>query len=68
MWVLFNRQLDDPDNEDFRSVSYDHSQLWETDANGLIAPFLPGNSDLLMMIEWIDAGTQYSNTIIPQGQ
>ena len=65
MWVLFNRQLNDPSNSDFRPLSYDHSQLWTRDGSGLIAPFLPANRDLLTLIEWIDAGTQYSNTVDP---
>ncbi len=63
MWVLYNRQLDDDSNEDFRPMSYDHSQLWTRDSNGLIAPFLPENRDLLTLIEWIDAGIQFSNTV-----
>lgn len=68
MWVMFGRQLNDESNEDYRQLSYDHTQLWDKDANGLIAPFLPGNADLLMMIEWIDAGTQYSNTTLSENQ
>jgi hypothetical protein len=62
LWVMYNRQLNDESNEDYRPLSYDHTQLWERDQNGLIAPFLPGNRDLLTLVEWVDAGTQYSNT------
>jgi hypothetical protein len=63
MWVLYNRQLDDPDNEQFRPIAYDHSVIWNRDAYGRINPFLPENRDLLTLIEWIDAGTQYSNCV-----
>ncbi len=65
MWVLYHRQLDEEDNEDYRPVNYDHTQLWARNADGLIDPFLPANRDLLTLIEWIDAGIQYSNTIEP---
>lgn len=61
LWVLYNRQLDG-DNDDFRPMNYDHSQLFTKDATGLIPPFHPQNRDLLTIIEWIDAGIQYSNT------
>ncbi len=64
MWVLFNRQLDGDDDE-FRALSYDHSTLWQKDGFGRIDPFLAANSDLLVLIEWIDLGAQYSNTIQP---
>lgn len=61
MWVMHNRQLDDDDNEDFRPMSYNHSQLWYKDGNGRIDPFHPSNRNLLKLIEWMDAGIQYSN-------
>jgi len=60
MWVLHGRQLDG-DNDEYRQTSYDHTQLWYKDGNGLIDPFAPQNSDLLKLIEWMDAGIQYSN-------
>ncbi|MEL6822054.1 MAG: hypothetical protein AAFP70_09855, partial [Calditrichota bacterium] len=60
MWVLHGRQLDG-DNDEYRQTSYDHTQLWYKDSNGLIDPFAPQNSDLLKLIEWMDAGIQYSN-------
>ena len=62
LWVMYNRQLNDDSNEDYRPLGYDHTQLWEKDQNGLIGPFLPGNRDLLTIIEWVDAGIQYSNS------
>ena len=61
LWVLYNRQLDG-DNDEYRPMNYDHSQLFTKDATGLIPPFHPQNRDLLTIIEWIDAGIQYSNT------
>lgn len=63
MWVMFGKQLDDSSNRDYRTLTYDHTQIWTRDQFGRINPFLPQNRDLLTMIEWIDAGTQYSNTI-----
>lgn len=63
IWVMFGKQLNDPTNRDYRALSYDHTQLWQKDQYNRIDPFLPANRDLLTMIEWIDAGTQYSNTI-----
>ncbi len=65
IWVMHNRQLDDPGQGDFRPMSYDHSQLWQQDSNGRIDPFLPANAGLLRMIEWVDAGIQYSNSARP---
>ena len=62
-WVMFNRQLDDPDNEDYRPLSYDHRAIWSLDQYGRPDPFLSENRDLLSIIEWIDAGTQYSNNV-----
>jgi hypothetical protein len=65
MWVMYNRELDDPGGRNFRVPSYDHAQLWATDSHGSINPFLPANRDLLTIIEWIDAGTQFSNSTSP---
>ncbi len=64
VWVMYNKQLNDPSNREFRALSYDHSQIWTRDQFGRIDPFLPVNKDLLKIIEWIDMGTQYSNTIM----
>ena len=63
MWVMYGRQLNNSSNTDYRPLSYDHTQLWTRDQYNRIDPFLPANIDLLRMIEWMDAGTQYSNTI-----
>jgi len=63
LWVMFNRQLDDPDNEDYRPLTYDHRELWTIDQFGRPDPFLTANRDLLTIIEWVDAGTQYSNNV-----
>jgi hypothetical protein len=62
LWVQFGRQLDRTDNQDYRNLSYDHTQLWQKDAYGRIDPFLPANRNLLTLIEWVDMGIQYSNT------
>jgi len=62
VWVMYNRQLNNSNNNDFRPLGYDHSQIWAKDQFNRIDPFLlPQNRDLLTLIEWIDAGTQYSN-------
>jgi hypothetical protein len=63
MWVMHNRQLNDATSPDYRALSYDHSQIWTKDQFGRIDPFLPANRDLLTMIEWLDMGTQFSNTV-----
>ncbi|MEK9138795.1 MAG: hypothetical protein AAB393_16860, partial [Bacteroidota bacterium] len=63
MWVMYGRQLNNSGNTDYRSLNYDHTQLWAKDPFNRIDPFLPANRDLLTMIEWMDAGIQYSNTI-----
>lgn len=63
MWVMYGRQLNNSNNTDYRQLNYDHTQLWARDQFNRIDPFLQGNSDLLTLIEWMDAGVQYSNTI-----
>lgn len=63
MWVMHNRQLDKDENEDFRPTSYNHTQLWYVDSNAVVDPFDARNADLLKLIEWIDMGIQYSNSI-----
>lgn len=62
IWALFNERLDG-DDSGYKSLSYDHRVLWEKDSTGAINPFLAGNEDLLKLIEWIDLGTQYANTV-----
>ncbi len=63
MWVMYGRQLNNSNNADYRQLVYDHTQLWARDQYNRIDPFLPANRDLLMMIEWMDAGAQFSNTV-----
>jgi hypothetical protein len=63
MWVLYGRQLNSSTGADYRPLAYDHTQLWERDGYGRLDPFLPANRDLLTLIEWMDAGAQYSNTV-----
>jgi hypothetical protein len=63
MWVMYGRQLNNTNNPDFRTPSYNHTQIWARDQYNRIDPFLPANRDLLTLIEWMDAGIQYSNTI-----
>jgi|GEM_PF-1256797 len=64
-WVLFNRQLVFKKNDEkvFRIPSYDHSGLWEKDSSGFIDTFAPANEDLLTLIEWMDMGAQFSNSV-----
>jgi hypothetical protein len=63
IWVLFNAQLNSASAPDFRPLSYDHSALWAKDQFSRINPFIPANRDLLTLIEWLDMGAQYSNTV-----
>jgi hypothetical protein len=65
MWIMYDRQLNNANNTDYRALSYDHSQLWTKDQYNRIDPFLPANRDLLTMIEWLDAGAQFSNAVSP---
>ncbi len=62
MWVLFNKQLNGA-TSDYRKTSHDHSTHWEKDGHGVINPFLPANADLLLLIEWLDMGVQFSNSV-----
>ena len=72
MWVLMNKKYT-TDNSSGKIVnevdaawdapSYDHSALWAKDSTGEIDSFHPDNKELLRIIEWLDAGRQYSNTI-----
>jgi hypothetical protein len=63
IWVQIGKQLNRSDNRDYSNLSYDHTQLWAKNAYGIIDPFLLQNKGLLTLIEWVDAGTQYSNTV-----
>ncbi|MEO7424154.1 MAG: hypothetical protein ABI036_03140 [Fibrobacteria bacterium] len=65
-WVMFNRQLGNTNNSNnlFRKPSYDHSEMWEKDSeSGKINVFAEKNADLLAMIEWMDMGVQFMNSI-----
>jgi hypothetical protein len=63
MWVQYGRQLNSSTGAEYRAPSYDHTQLWQRDGFNRIDPFLAPNRDLLTLIEWMDAGAQYSNTV-----
>jgi len=60
-WVLYNRQLA-RESGLYRATSHDHSAMWQ-DSSGRIDPFAPANRDLLTLIEWMDMGIQFSNTV-----
>jgi len=60
-WVLFNKQLDGGSDE-YRKTSYDHTALWAKDSTGHVNVFAKENVDLLTLVEWMDLGTQYTNT------
>lgn len=63
-WVMFNRQLGRTNEKTFRTPTYDHSGLWQKDAaTGKIQVFAEKNADLLALIEWMDMGVQFMNTI-----
>ena len=66
IWVMFNTQLNDQTNSSFRPLSFDHTTIWTKDQYNRVDPFLPANRDLLTIIEWVDMGIQYSNTVAPQ--
>ncbi len=63
LWVLYNKQLNRTDNRDLRPLTYDHTQVFTKDQYGRLDPFLPQNRDLLMLIEWVDEGVQFSNSV-----
>jgi hypothetical protein len=60
-WVLYNRQLA-RESGLYRETSHDHSATWK-DSSGRIDPFAPDNRDLLTLIEWMDMGVQFSNSV-----
>ncbi|MGL1886641.1 MAG: hypothetical protein OCD76_09015 [Reichenbachiella sp.] len=69
MWLLFNEQLNDDSNPDYVvrtdtiSTNYNHATFWRKNDQGLIDVFHEENRDLLTLIEWIDMGTQFSNSV-----
>jgi Hydrazine synthase alpha subunit middle domain/WD40-like Beta Propeller Repeat len=64
-WVLYNRHLvfRKSDASLMRSMSYDHTALWEKDSTGFINVFAPENKDLLTLVEWMDMGAQFTNSV-----
>jgi hypothetical protein len=62
MWVLYNKKLnpDAPSEPLPKALSYDHSKIWNLDSANV---FAEENRELLRLIEWIDMGGQYSNTV-----
>ncbi len=63
IWVLFNQQLGTSSTALYKTTSYDHAGIWERDSLNKVNPFLTSNKDLLRIIEWIDGGGQYSNSV-----
>jgi hypothetical protein len=61
-WVLFHKQMGGAKGQ-FRIPSYDHSAIWEKDSTGRPDVFAKVNADLLMLIEWMDMGVQFMNTV-----
>jgi hypothetical protein len=63
-WVLYNRQLSTQDGENlFRTSTFDHSTLWEKDEHGGIDLFAAENIDLRTLVEFMDMGAQFSNSV-----
>lgn len=65
-WVLYNRQLvaRKTDEVVYRPTpGYDHTALWEKDSTGFVNVFDAKNKDLLTLIEWMDMGAQFSNSV-----
>jgi len=63
---MFNRQLGKANNNGnaFRALSFDHSSLWEKDStSGKIAIFAEKNANLLALVEWMDMGVQFMNSV-----
>jgi hypothetical protein len=63
-WVLFNRQLTNKNEKLFRATQYDHTALWDKDSTGHIDIFSKGNTDLRTLVEWMDMGVQFMNTVV----
>jgi hypothetical protein len=63
-WVLFNKQLGRVNEKLFRASSYDHSAIWKKDsASGSIDVFAKENVDLLTLVEWMDMGVPFMNSV-----
>jgi hypothetical protein len=64
-WVLFNKQLANANQKLFRQPSFDHSTLWQKDSTGgRMDIFMKGNEDLRTLVEWMDMGVQFMNTVV----
>lgn len=63
-WVLYNRQLSRSNEKLFRSPQYDHRALWQKDADGHLDIFSKENADLRTLVEWMDMGVQFMNTVV----
>ncbi|MEO6096595.1 MAG: hypothetical protein ABIW76_13225, partial [Fibrobacteria bacterium] len=62
-WVMLNKQLGGNKGQ-FKAPSYDHSGIWAKDsASGTLNVFAKENADLLTLIEWMDMGVQFMNSI-----
>jgi hypothetical protein len=61
-WVLFDKYLGRGSENLYRKGSHDHSAMWG-DSSGAVDPFATGNRDLLTLIEWMDMGIQFSNSV-----
>ncbi len=61
-WVLFNKQLSRDNDVLYRKTSFNHTSLWSNDSTGHMSVFDKKNKDLLTLIEWMDLGTQFSNS------
>jgi mono/diheme cytochrome c family protein len=62
-WVLFNRQLGRKNENLFRVPAFDHTTLWEKDSANHIDLFSKANTDLRTLVEWMDMGVQFVNTV-----
>jgi hypothetical protein len=63
-WVLYHRQLSRTNENLFRKPQFDHSTLWDKDTTGHIDLFSAKNADLRTLVEWMDMGVQFMNTVV----
>jgi hypothetical protein len=63
-WVLFNRQLSRTNEKLFRVPQYNHAALWGKDTAGHLDIFSKENADLRTLVEWMDMGVQFMNTVV----
>lgn len=62
-WVLFNKQLSRTNEKLFREPQYNHSGMWQKETSGRIDIFSKENADLRTLVEWMDMGVQFMNTV-----